>query len=178
VFAQAVPSALTFNCVYSMGRHVSLICSRSAAVLPLYVAICSTLSQAIDMCMSILWSVYILPAHLPPPSLMHLSVRLTYMSFLNSSRKEATCFLYVWGRDSMSVWYIMLLNVRLMLPFSGSIALHAKVIISLKYVLYLLSYHIIYSYLYLGPPPAYCLLHYLIMTVFWLSTRSYLALRS
>ena len=37
MFAQAVPSALTFNCVYSMGRHVSLICSRSAAVLPLYV---------------------------------------------------------------------------------------------------------------------------------------------
>ncbi len=126
--SQSVP---TFNCVYSMGRHVSLICSRSVAVLPLYVAICSTLSQAIDMCMSILWSVYILQAHLPPPSLMHLSVRLTYMSFLNSSRKEATCFLYVWGRDSMSVWYIMLLNVRLMMPFSGAIALHAMVIIML-----------------------------------------------
>jgi len=131
VFVQSVPSALTCNCVYSAGKHVILICSRSAAVLPLYVVVCSTLSQAIDMCMSILWSVYILPAHLPPTSLMHLSVRLTYMSFLNSNRKEVTCFLYVWGRDSMSVWYIMLLNVRLMLPFPGSIALHAKVIILL-----------------------------------------------
>jgi hypothetical protein len=40
------------------------------------------------------------------------------MSFLNSKRKAAICFLYVWGRDSMFVWYIMLLNVRLIMPFS------------------------------------------------------------
>ncbi len=54
VLAQTAPSILTVNHVYSMGRHTILICSKSAAVLPLYVAICSTLSHAIDMCMSIL----------------------------------------------------------------------------------------------------------------------------
>ena len=87
------PSALTFVCIYSVGRHTRLICSRSVAVLPLYIAICSILSHAIDMCMSILWSVYILPAHLPPPSLMHLSVRRTYIVFfLNSSKKWSHLF--------------------------------------------------------------------------------------